>query len=51
MASLKTDPVLSLQDGLLGQVPAGEQSGAFFTFLPRVLPRLEETSLPPLQPR
>lgn len=51
MALLRTDPALSLQDVLLGQVPAGEQSGPFLTVLPGVLPWLEEASLPPLQPR
>lgn len=49
--SSKLSLLLSLQDGILGSVPAGEQSGTLFTFLPRVLPWLEETSLPPLQPR
>lgn len=43
--------VLSPQDCVLCGVPAGEQSSTSFTFLPRVLPRLEEASLSQLQPR
>ena len=43
--------VLPPQDCVLGGVPAGEQGGTSFAFLPGVLPRLAEVSLSQLQPR